>query len=61
MLLAAKYIPSLLQFKLTPRTSLGNRESDPPFSRFFGGDFPIPDWPGIGNLETGRRAGDFLV
>ena len=28
------------------RTSLGNRESDPPFSRFLGG---FPEWPGIGN------------
>jgi hypothetical protein len=40
------------------RTSLGNRESDPPFSRFSNGGiisrFPIPEWQGIGNRETGR-------
>ena len=39
------------------RTSLGNRESDPPgVFPFFGGisRFPIPEWPGIGNRETGR-------
>ena len=39
------------------RTSLGNRESDPPFSRGLGpriSRFPIPDRPGTGNRETGR-------
>jgi hypothetical protein len=62
-ILAAEYIPSLLQLMaLDARTSIGNRESDPPFnfSRFLGGfpdsRFPthrIPS-PGNGNRETGR-------
>jgi hypothetical protein len=59
MLLAAEYIPSLLlQLTQDARTLLGNRESDPPFSRFGGGGIssyrlPIPDRPGIGNRESG--------
>ena len=36
----------------TVEIAVGNRESDPPFSRF-GGDFPIPDSRLAGNRNTG--------
>jgi hypothetical protein len=36
------------------RPRIGNRIPRVPV---FGGDFPIPDWPGIGSRETGRFPG----
>ena len=74
MILAAEYIPSLLQLMLGRHSGIGNRI--PRFPGLGGiSRFPIPEWPGIGNRETGRfpfgrepgigvpirRAGDFLV
>jgi hypothetical protein len=37
----------------TVEITVGNRESDPPFSRVWG-DFPIPDSRLAGNRETGN-------
>jgi hypothetical protein len=64
--------PNFDASSLPGHSRIGNR-----IPRFpgFGGDFPIPEWPGIGNRETGRfplgrepgigvpirRAGGFLV